>query len=112
MTLQELLYIGNDDVIAPLPILKHPLTVIELAVAIYADRHTDLVLGKELNDLLREQRRVGSQAKLYLLTRFGSAAFCIGHRGPHDREIQQRLAAEESHMDVGTTGRLCQQHIH
>ena len=53
-----------DNVVTAAAVCKHAQLVLQIGRAIHADGHADMVLGKELDNRRRQQRRIGREAEV------------------------------------------------
>jgi len=61
---QQLLNFRDEDVVAPLAIVKDALAIVEFLVAVHTHGHPDAVFREKIDDLFRQERAVGRQTEL------------------------------------------------
>ena len=106
---QQLADFRRHQIVAAGAVVEHAELVLHVLRTVDRDRDADPVLGDELDDLRLEQRRVGREAEVDRLARFGRAPPRVLDRLDEHREVEQRLAAEE--RDVRDVARLAQQEV-
>ena len=92
---QQRLDLRRDDVVAARAGVEDAELVLQVARTVDRDRHADVVLGEELDDLRAEQRRVGREAEVDRLPELRGAAPRVGDGRLQHRKVEKRLAAEE-----------------
>ena len=85
--------------------------VLHLLRTVDRDGDADPLFSEELDHVRPQQRRVGRQAEVDLLAGFGGAPARVGDRRLEDREIHQRLAAEERDVRVRVVARFAQREL-
>src|SRR6185295_14996269 len=83
--LQQHLDSWDDGVVAAASVQEDAHFVVEFAIAVDTDSDSDAVLREEIDDLLRQQRRIGSEAELDVLAGLGALP-----PGVIDRRAQHR----------------------
>jgi hypothetical protein len=91
---------GHDRIIGALAVGKGALPVLDLARTVETDQNGYPMLGDEGDLLLIEQSAVGRRMEFDFFVRGLGFSPGVGHHGPHQGEVEERLPAEESDVDL------------
>ena len=101
----------RDDVVAAGAVLEDPELVLHFPRTVDRDGDPDLVLDQELDHVRLEQRGVGRQAEVDVLAERGGALLRVGDGLFQHREVEERLAAEESQVRDLVGARLLEHEV-
>src|SRR5439155_8641229 len=77
-----------------------------------ADGHAESVRLEKVDDLISEQRAVGSEREINLLARLPALFYSVGYNLAHELEVEQRLAAKEDDVHLTALAGLLEEKVH
>eukprot|EP01026_Neomeris_dumetosa_P028927 TRINITY_DN23435_c0_g1_i2.p3 TRINITY_DN23435_c0_g1~~TRINITY_DN23435_c0_g1_i2.p3 ORF type:complete len:137 (+),score=19.13 TRINITY_DN23435_c0_g1_i2:144-554(+) len=101
----------GDHVVGALAADRLAAEVVERLRAVHADREAEAMRVEPVDDLRRQQRRVGRQAEVDDLADLVAPSFGVVDDLADERQIAERLAAEEHDVRAVPVRVLRQQHL-